>query len=42
MCLLLVRLAGLTLADALTLTFDEAGLWLDEALSLQRELTRDA
>lgn len=42
MALLLVRLAGLTLADAVALSWDDARLWLDDALSLQRELTRDA
>lgn len=41
MSLLLVRLAGLTLADAAALSWHDARLWLDEALMLQRELTRD-
>ncbi len=39
MCLLLARLAGMTLSEALGLTWADAELWLDEALKLQRETT---
>jgi len=38
MALLLVRLAGFSLAEALDQTWEEARAWLEEALTIEKEL----
>lgn len=38
MTVLLMRLAGMTMTEALDLTWDEAGLWLESALEVEKEL----